>query len=355
MIRRDALCLIALAFGSLACAQQSVQAPALQPPPPARNSGSIALDVMVTDKAGHAIPGLQQQDFTVFDNNQPAQIRSFTAVTPENSADHPTQIFIVIDEVNTDFRAVSTERVQLHQLLTANGGHLPAPVTITLLTESGFKQVAPASQDGNAIDAKLTGQQSSLRAIGRSAGFYGGMDHADISLRALNTLAGALQGEPGRKLVLWMSQGWWLFDGPQVYLTNQQHRQFYEAIVNFSTTLREAGAILYAVDPLGTEDAGSFHTMMWRDFVKPVTNPNRAEPGNVALQVLSSQSGGLVLFGSNDITAEINRCAADAPVWYRIVIDSVRADQPNQWHTLQVKVDKPGMTIRTRNGYYAQP
>lgn len=337
-----------------ASAQQTVEAPHV-PPAAAPQHGPMTLDVVVTDKSGHPVAGLQQQDFSLTDNGHPVPIGSFAAVTPSDADQHPTSIVLVVDEVNTGFNAVSNERIQIHQFLTANQGNLPAPVSIVFLTDDGLKQVTGPSQDGKALDATFAKQSSTLRALSRASGFYGGADRASISLGALQSLTGSLTQVRGRKLVIWISPGWWLFDSPNVQLTDRQHRQFYDAVVNLSARLREANVTLYAVNPLGTENAGAIYNSLWRDFVKPVTDPNRAQPGHVALQVLAQQSGGLIFFGSNDVTGEIERCAADARVWYRLTFDPERADQPNQWHTIQVKVDKPRVTVRTRNGYYAQP
>lgn len=315
----------------------------------------MTLDVVVTDKAGHPVGGLQQQDFTITDNEHPSAIRSFAAVGQANAQRYPTLIVLVVDEVNSGFHAVSNERVQLKRFLTANHGQLPAPATILFLTDGGLKQVTSPSQDGNALEAAFEKQQSTLRSESRASGFYGGTDRMSTSMNALQTLTTSVASVPARKLVLWISQGWWLFDNPQIYLSDRQQRQIYNSAINISTSLRHAQVTLYEVDPLGTEDAGSFHNMLWQDFLKPVTEPKRAHPGDLALQVLATQSGGLVLFGSNDIAGEVAQCAADATTWYRMTIDPERADQPNQWHTLQVRVQKPGLKVRTRNGYYAQP
>jgi hypothetical protein len=62
-----------------------------------------------------------------------------------------------------------------------------------------------------------------------------------------------------------------------------------------------------------------------------------------------------VVSGSNDITGEIEKCANDASAWYSMTFDPQRPDAPNTWHDVVGKVDKPGVKVRTINGYYAQP
>jgi VWFA-related protein len=79
------------------------------------------------------------------------------------------------------------------------------------------------------------------------------------------------------------------------------------------------------------------------------------EAGDLALQVIATQTGGRVLNSSNDIGKQIESCMGDANSWYVLAFDSPRADGPNEYHKLDVKIDKPGLTARTRTGYYAQP
>jgi hypothetical protein len=67
------------------------------------------------------------------------------------------------------------------------------------------------------------------------------------------------------------------------------------------------------------------------------------------------QSGGRVLNTSNDVGNSIATCLADAKVFYTLSFDAPVGNFPNEYHSLQVKVGKPGLTARTRTGYYAQP
>jgi VWFA-related protein len=354
MTHRNVVSLLLLAFAGSVGAQAVPSAPPA-PGSPTVSAGPMELDVVVTDKGGHPIPGLQQSDFALFDDNHPTTIQSFQAMGGPGGQNEQIQVVLVVDQVNTGFVALSTARPQLHNLLTQNQGHLPFPVTIVFLTDTGIQQVNQPTTDGNQLDALLQKQQSTLRSIPESAGFYGGTDRLQISLKALYSITSTLTPLPGRKLMVWLSQGWWMFDNPNVYISEQQRKSFFSAIVDLSAMLTNGRITVYAIDPLGTQDAGSFRNMQWQDFLKPVREVRHADPGDLALQVISTQSGGFALFGSNNIAGEISSCIDDGSVWYRITFEPQRADAPNTWHDVAVKVDKPGLKIRTRNGYYAGP
>lgn len=355
---RTLLSCLCIGCAGIAAAQVAPTVPPLQPQPAQPQTGPLELDVVVTDKAGHPVPGLQQSDFTLLDDKQPTPIRSFRAydgASPTNWANNPTQVFIVVDEVNTRIVAISIARAQLHNLLAQNGGHLPFPVTILFITDTAIQQVNQPTTDGIALDAQLQKQQSTLRAIPQSAGFYGGTDRMGISLQRLDTITGSLAKMPGRKLVVWIGQGWWLFDNPNIYPSDRDERNYFAAVVQISAKLWQANAVLYAVNPLGTNDAASIHNVEWEQYLKPVREARRTDPGDLALQVFAAHSGGLVLYGSNDIAGEVSKCIADGTTWYALTFDPQRADKPNTWHDLEVKLDKAGLKIRTRNGYYAGP
>jgi VWFA-related protein len=315
----------------------------------------ISIDVVVTDKSGKPASGLQQQDFTLLDDKQPKPITSFRAVNETAEPDDsPMQAILLVDAVNTSFMTVSHQRQELENFLRQDGGKLLMPTSLVFLTDKSTEVKPVPTRDGNALADSLKASASSLRVIGRSQGFYGAVDRAQISLRTLEGLTTYEATQPGRKLLIWLSTGWPLLSGPNMYLSQKDQEGLFNTIVDLSAALRQARITVYSIDPVGTADAGSFRTFFYETFLKGVKSAKSVQNGNLGLQVLAVQSGGLVLSSSNDIVTSMVRCVDDGKAFYVLSFDSPPADNPNEYHNLQIKIDKPGLTARTRTGYYAQ-
>jgi VWFA-related protein len=167
-----------------------------------------------------------------------------------------------------------------------------------------------------------------------------------LSIDALRSLLGHEASTPGRKLVIWISPGWPFWSDLR---RREQHQQeIYSTAVEVSTRLRQENVVLYSVDRIGPEDLD--RAFYYRDFLKPLTKPNQAYWGNISLQVLAVQSGGLALAQSNDLASMVRQCVADAKAWYQLSF----TPSPNKgtYHHLELRVNRPGLVARTRQGYY---
>src|SRR5580704_6418089 len=318
--------------------------------PPAADS-KIYLDVVVSPKSGPPVTGLQQQDFTLLDNKSPQTITSFEAFTGREAS---AQVVLVIDAVNTDAQNIGYERIQIDKFLRSEGGHLAYPLAIAVFTDKGIETVADFSSDGNALSAALDSDNIGLRFINRSAGFYGAAERLQLSLQALHRLAATTVPRPTRKIVLWVSPGWPLLSGPRVELDSKQQQEVFADVVGFSTQLRQARVTLYSVNPLGAGES-VFRGTYYKEFLNGVSKPSQVNAGNLALPVLALQSGGLVLDFNNDLTALLQQCMSDIAPYYEISFDPAASERPNEYHHLEVKVNKSGLTARTRQNYYSQP
>jgi VWFA-related protein len=320
------------------------------PPAPAA-PGAILLNIVVTPKSGAPVGNLEQQDFAILDNKAPQPITSFRAVDGRTA---PIEVILVVDAVNTGYGDVAREREGMEKFLRTENGHLTHPTTFAVLTDKGMQVQDSFSEDGNALSTSLDQTTVSLRTITRSSGFYGATERLTLSLQGFQELIAHEGPKPGRKIILWVSPGWPILSGPEVQLDNKQEQQIYDQAVGFSREMRQGQFTLYSIDPLGTADIG-FRTFYWESFAKGITKLNQAQFGDLALQVLATQSGGLALNSSNDIAAELQQSTADTGAYYQIAFDRPGSDQAHAYHRIEVRVDKPGLTARTIQGYYSQP
>lgn len=312
----------------------------------------IYLDVVVTQNGGAPVAGLEQQDFTILDNKVKQPITSFRAFGGSQSTE-PIDVILVIDAVNTSYSVVAYERGQIDKFLKANGGKMAHPTSLAVFTDQGIKMQKEFSTDGNALSASLGDYVVALRTINRSTGFYGAVERLQLSINGLRSLAASEGSQPGRKIILWVSPGWPFLSGPGVQLEPKQEQQLFNSIVDLSTQLRQARVTLYSIDPRGTQESTSF-TFYYENFLKGVRKPNQAQAGNLGLQVLATQSGGLALHSSNDVAQQLETCMADTDAYYELSFDPAQGEH-DEYHQIEVQLSKRGLIARTRQGYYSQP
>jgi VWFA-related protein len=341
--------LVLVLFVTLWCAGMASAQQNAAPAPPADRK--ITLDVVVSAKSGPPVADLQQQDFTLLDNNAPQNITSFKVVSGREA---PIEVVVVIDAVNANFQTVSVARPEIDKFLRAEGGRLAYPVALVLFTDKGTQSLGSFSTDGNALSAELKQADAGFRSIPRSAGFYGATERFQLSLQALRQLVATMATRPGRKLMLWVSPGWPLLSGPRIVLDSKQQQEIFADIVSLSAQLFQARVTLYNINPLGNSEsvsAGSYY----KEFLKGISKPSQADVGDLGLPVLATQSGGLVLDFNNDVAGLLRECLSDSAPYYEISFDPTPSDKQDEYHHLEIKVAKPGLTARTHQGYYAQP
>jgi VWFA-related protein len=339
-------CFLLATLVCTAAASSRQSSPRTQP-----GSGKIYLDVVVAPKSGRPVTGLQPQDFTLLDNRAPQTIASFEAVTGREA---PLEIILVIDAVNTTAQNVSYERTQIQKFLRAEGGQLPYPIALAVFTDRGTQIVGNFSSDGNALSAALDRDEIGPRIIGRSTGFYGAGERLQLSLQALSQLVASEAPRQGRKVILWVSPGWPLLSGPNTQLDSKQQQQIFANIVSLSTQLLQARVTLYSIDPLGASES-TMRASYYKEFLRGISKPSQVNVGDLGLPVLAIQSGGLALNFNNDIAALLQECLSDTAPYYEISFVTPSAERRDEYHQLEIQLAKPGLTARTRRGYYAQP
>lgn len=233
------------------------------------------------------------------------------------------EVVLVIDAVNVEARELAIEREEIKRFLKTDKGRLAYPTTFAVLTETGIQLHLGSSRDGKAISNALDHSRIPARSTGRDTD-RGATASFESSFVGFAQVVAEERERSGRKLIVWLSPRWPMHSNPQI-----------------SRPFQEGQITLYMVDPSGTAD------------LEPGledTPVNRIRPADTA-----TQSGGLALHPGNDMASAMRRCVADARTYYEISFNPATADRPNEYHHLEIRVAKPGLTARTRQGYYSQP
>jgi VWFA-related protein len=314
------------------------------------SSHTIRLNVEVSAKGGAPISDLTAKDFSLIDNGG---ARPFTDFRTLSRGQEPTEVFLLFDAVNARFQTVAYERNQVEKYFRSKHDGLPVPFTVGYVTDQGVQMQQGSSRDGAALAESLEANAPGLREINRSAGFWGADDRLQISLQAIQQVIAYAAKQPGRKLVMWISPGWPLLSGPSIDLDSRQQEQIYSNIVAYSAAMREGDVTLYSLDPLGPGEP-LLREDYYQGFLKGIRKPSQTDLADLSVQVLALQSGGQTI-NSSDLGGTIQQWLADAQSWYELTFDAPPAEHPNEYHHVEVKVDRPGARVRTRDGYYGQP
>jgi len=315
------------------------------------------LDVVVKDKADRPIAGLQAGDFKVFDNKAERRVIGLREVAGETpNADPPVEVILLVDEINTLPEVMARERKDIEAYLRQSGGQLPIPTSLIFLSDTELKSQMKPSRDAKVLLNNLASHPNPQRKFQWEGGYQAAVQQREESLNGLNGLILKLRDDPGRKLVIWISHGWLAFPRQSIKKSAKEMDALFTYIVSLSTVLRDARITLYSVDPYGAQrDLFVAANNDYQIYTKGVASAREADNGDLYLQVIATQTGGKVLFGSNDVAKMIDQCVADAQVFYELTYDASTAKAANEYHSIQIQVNKPGMKASTLTGFYAQP
>jgi VWFA-related protein len=381
---------------ALAPARNEAASPPYAPKSPSRSAASgatatqglIRLDLVVTDKSGSPVTGLEARDFTLLDNGQPNKVLSFQAFNGDSAKpDPPVAVILVIDTIDLPDRLASYEKQEVERFLRQNGGRLAHPVSIFGLSNAGLSTLAQPSADGNFLAEEIAhNKQLALarRALRSQRGEpLGSLTFEDppalTALKALGEIATFQRKKPGRKLLLWVGPGWGTGSGKH-FFSKLDREQLFDTIGWFSTLMREARLVLYSFS-VGEADLVSLtmdapitpNAALYQVFLKGVKSDREATIENLDRKVLAVQSGGRVLEPADDLRSDIlhtgltdrtpdfdlvnqiNSCVEEADDFYALSFNPADTVHTDEYHDLKIEVRVPGLNAHTNTGYYDQP
>ena len=389
--------LFLIAAAPLAAITGSVTA---QQPPAAQpvfrtSTRLIQVSVVVHDGRHRAVPGLEAEDFQVFEDGKERPVSFFSVLghTPANASAAASTVFtnrvqspsnggvvaIVYDVLNTP--QLEQNRVREHIVKFLSTVNPDDRIGLYVLTERGMGILHDFTRDARSllrVLGRVQGRQSSLldasqHTSAEFVGFGDALDRAlaefamtgeanmrsfferDIALRsidALESVAKHLQGVPGRKNIIWISHGFpfeFRSFGPPG--SNQRENMSRET-ARAARALNDADVAVYTVHARGLVGAfASSPSARQQAF----TNIDTVQGSVEGLRQFSEHTGGRAFYNTNDLGAAIGRAVDDSRLTYILGYYPAKEEWDGKFRQIRVKVRRKGVDVRHRAGYFAIP
>jgi VWFA-related protein len=323
--------------------QSPGQAPTLQGPDPRakiRTTVSLVIvPVTVKNGAGELVSDLQQKDFRIFEDGIEQQIALFSVDA------FPLSAAVLIDD---DLKRSSADRVQKTLETLAAGFSASDEVSLwrfdevpELISESGFiadndalltqlKRIDLSSSFPGVGSAVMTSEprvntQSPTGAPKRSAMSMGHPNYKHIN-DAIYAAGEQLRERPRerRKIIFLISDG--------QNAKNNTH--------SYDETLKLLLSADISVYAIGVGEA----------------NLNRGITflGNSILSKYAHATGGDIFYASSrdDLEGLYPRVSEQARNQYTLAYSAAKTDRTQPYHSIEVRVERPGLSMLARDGYY---
>ena len=277
----------------------------------------LLVDVTVTDAQGKPEMDLSPFDFHLMDNGKAQRVLAVQKAgwMVPGAATAPEMV-LVLDAVNLSFEKMQLERQDVQNFLRRDGGRLPVPTRVAMLTDTKLIESAEPTTDGNQLAKFIDRNPNPVHSLRFQAGYYGELDRATWSMDQLYKLAQSEQQRPGRKLVVWISHGWHPLARDYLAMSKEDLQRDYAMVVGLTNALLRARITLVSLDPI--LDLPGENLNYYKAFLPPVTSWQHVDTPNLLLQVLAQHSGGMVLDQSTNIEGEIRQAMQVLRGWYTL-------------------------------------
>jgi VWFA-related protein len=371
----------------------------------------VNVDVFVTDKKGKPVGGLRKEDFEVLEDGKPVPISNFTAesggapsasalakppaaggqaAAPERPIDQQLRLVVFVDDVNlsqrnrtrilesvgrflhTDLKPGDkvmlvryTEELDIRRQFTADLAVLDADIAELLKLRTDLRKYEQSL--GTAIRSvrySVVGDSGYGATAEGAMSDWAGYEGSTVRgvLNAVDSVVSWLAGVPGRKAILYVSDGLPLVPGLDLFTiytrapvssqnydrTPEMVAQKFDMTTRFRQTTAHASrnrVVFYPIEAFGTRiDEG---TQGLFDDVALVNRQN-------GLRFLAEDTGGRTLFNAADASAALARMAVDFENYYSIGYQPQRKGDEAE-HKIEVRAKSRGAQVRFRQWYRDKP
>jgi VWFA-related protein len=319
----------------------------------------VVLDMVVVDGKNAVVKDLKREDFSVEEAGQPQTILNFeetgahtpspeininsTADLDKLAPNAPVDI-ILLDEFNTRFEDMAFARYSLKKYLDKQPAKLVTPTMLIAVDLQHFTVLHDYTQNKEEILSALNHHFVAYPwQVHQGAWVAERYETAFITLRRV---AQAVMGHPGHKNMIWIGRGFPPSRrvGPNWSIDTEN--RINNAVQDCVNVLRDARVTLYTIDPAGVMmDPGVYGG-------DPMIDPFG---GNYEFNRMAKATGGRTLYGRNDVDAEVQTAVQDGANFYTLTYRPTNNSlAPQKFRRIKVAVDRPGLTVITREGYYLQ-
>ena len=267
------------------------------------NTELVVLNVSVTDKTGQYVKNLKKTDFKIFEDGVEVQSNNIASFSMQES---PYAAVVLIDSSGSMEARFSLARSAAIRFLD---GLRPEDVAAVYKFDSKVERVQDFSGGRD-----LAPTAYAIRAKGMTT-------LNDAIVQAAKTLADRPEH---RKAIVILS------DGVDTYSNASSEKALESALA--------VGATIFAVDMASLEIAGSARRQ-----------------SAMSLQGFAEKTGGRFIStpGGPALRDAFTGIASELGQQYTISYRPMNPKRDGKWRTLEVKVPKEDLTVRTRKGYHA--
>jgi len=232
-------------------------------------------------------------------------------------------------------------------------------------TTGGREQPLPETRPG-------VGQNANLASSGAERTRYLARLRAERTREALVTIAHALSDHPGRKNLIWLSEGFPMSVTPSFDLgldadsVDTSTEDFSHDIAKAADALMENQIAIYPVDVRGLatlnfgsasqdgERRGFTGRNAGHGFsAAHVTDSRDLASHHATLDLLAERTGGKAFYNRNDLDDVIRKSIDDGSTYYTLGYYPSNKNWDDKFRKIEVKVNRPDVKLRHRLGYYA--
>jgi VWFA-related protein len=394
--------LVLLGGAVLSAGQNPPSAPPSQPQTPTFKVqvDYVEVDAVVTDQRGNLVRDLKKDDFQVLEDGKVQNINTFTFVDiPVERADRPLytaspiepdvrtnehafdgRVYVmVIDDLHTRFGRTQRVKAVARQFIERRlGANDVMAIVHTFGATSNSQEftnnkrlllAAADKTQGNALDsmtANKTNEFNRTRDTRQQGDALNDPDDAERAFKArssLDTLRNVAEWFSSvrgrRKTILFVSEGINYDINDMIPQNGSNHfgaSSVLDATRDAIAAATRSNVSIYGIDPRGLTDLGD-ETIELGAFPDDTSLGvgqgslfNEIRLSQDSLRTLSEETGGFAVVNKNDFASAFDRIQQDNSSYYVLAYYPPDA-KPGRVHKIDVRLTRPGLTVRARKGY----